>query len=42
MIYLDTSVLAAIFFREANAAELVTRIESLRQQKLLISAWTVT
>ena len=42
MIYLDTSLLAAIFFREANAGELVTRIESLQQQKLMISAWTLT
>ncbi len=42
MIYLDTSLLAAIFFREANAGELVTRIESLRQHKRMISAWTLT
>ncbi|MBK7674847.1 MAG: hypothetical protein IPJ27_08755 [Candidatus Accumulibacter sp.] len=42
MIYLDTSLLAAIFFREANAVELVARIEHMRQQRLMISAWTLT
>ncbi len=42
MIYLDTSLLAAIFFREANAVELVARIERMRQQRLMISAWTLT
>lgn len=42
MIYLDTSVLGAIFFREAGAAELVARLESQRKQKLMISAWTLT
>ena len=42
MIYLDTSVLGAIFFREAGAAELVAHLESQRKQKLMISAWTLT
>lgn len=42
MIYLDTSLLGAIFFREPGAAEVVTRLESLRHEKLLISAWTLT
>ena len=42
MIYLDTSLLAAIFFREANAAELVARLEGMRKHKLMISAWTLT
>jgi uncharacterized protein len=42
VIYLDTSVLGAIFFRETGAAELVLRLESLRKQKLMISAWTLT
>ena len=42
MIYLDTSVLGAIFFREAGAANLVTRLENQRKEKLMISAWTLT
>jgi uncharacterized protein len=42
VIYLDTSVLGAIFFREANAAELLTRLEQVRHRKLMISAWTLT
>ncbi|WP_297479122.1 MULTISPECIES: type II toxin-antitoxin system VapC family toxin [Pseudomonadota] len=42
MIYLDTSVLGAIFFREAGAANLVARLESQRKAKLMISAWTLT
>lgn len=42
MIYLDTSVLGAIFFREPGAADLVARLESNRKAKLMISAWTLT
>ena len=42
MIYLDTSVLGAIFFREPGAANLVARLESQRKEKLMISAWTLT
>jgi hypothetical protein len=42
VIYLDTSVLGAIFFREAGAANLVARLESQRKAKLMISAWTLT
>lgn len=42
MIYLDTSVLGAIFFREPGAATLVARLESQRKAKLMISAWTLT
>lgn len=42
MIYLDTSVLGAIFFREPGAADLVARLESQRKEKLMISAWTLT
>ena len=42
MIYLDTSVLGAIFFREPGAADLVARLESNRKEKLMISAWTLT
>lgn len=42
MIYLDTSVLGAIFFREPGAAGLVARLESQRKETLMISAWTLT
>ncbi|QKE39908.1 MAG: type II toxin-antitoxin system VapC family toxin [Ferrovum myxofaciens] len=42
MIYLDTSVLGAIFFRESGAVNLVARLESQRKTKLMISAWTLT
>lgn len=42
MIYIDTSVLGAIFFREPGAADLVTRLEQQRQARLMISAWTLT
>lgn len=42
MIYIDTSVLGAIFFREPDAAVWVTRLESQRKEKLMISAWTLT
>lgn len=42
MIYLDTSVLGAIFFREPGAANLVAKLEGQRKAKLMISAWTLT
>lgn len=42
MIYLDTSLLGAVFFREAGSAELVTWLERRRKQGLTISAWTLT
>jgi len=42
VIYLDTSVLGAIFFREPNAAMALTRIEAVRARGLVISAWTLT
>ncbi|MDZ4252532.1 MAG: type II toxin-antitoxin system VapC family toxin [Sulfuritalea sp.] len=42
MIYLDTSVLGAIFFREPGAARLVGRLERQRTGRLMISAWTLT
>lgn len=42
MIYLDTSVLGAIFFREPGAAALVGQLERIRGEGLLISAWTLT
>lgn len=42
MIYLDTSVLGAIFFREHGARDLVARLESRPKESLMISAWTLT
>lgn len=42
MIYLDTSVLGAIYFREPGAARLVGRLERQRTGRLMISAWTLT
>jgi predicted nucleic acid-binding protein len=42
VIYIDTSVLGAIFFREPGAAELVARLERQRTGRLMISAWTLT
>ena len=42
MIYLDTSVVAAIFFREPGAAKLVARLESQRRRELVVSAWVLT
>ena len=42
MIYLDTSVLGAIFFREPNAAVVLAQIEAARARGLVISAWTLT
>ena len=42
MIYIDTSVLGAIFFRESGAVDLVTRLEGQRKKRLMISAWTLT
>jgi len=42
VIYVDTSVLGAIFFREPGAADLVARLERQRSGRLMISAWTLT
>lgn len=42
MIYLDTSVLGAVFFREAGSVDLVAWLERRRKQGLAISAWTLT
>lgn len=42
MIYIDTSALGAIFFREPGAADLVARLEQQRKARLMISAWTLT
>jgi predicted nucleic acid-binding protein len=41
VIYLDTSVLGALFFREPNAVELLALLEK-SQDKLVVSAWTLT
>lgn len=42
MIYLDTSVLGALFFREPGAARLLDQLEPLRRDGLLVSVWTLT
>ena len=42
VIYLDTFVLGAMFFREPGAAALFERLESVRKEGLLISAWSLT
>jgi uncharacterized protein len=42
VIYLDTSVLGAIFFREANAALVFGQVKSARSRGLVLSAWTLT
>jgi hypothetical protein len=42
VIYIDTSVLGAIFFREPGAADFVARLEHQRKAQLMISAWTLT
>jgi hypothetical protein len=42
VIYIDTSALGAIFFREPGAADLVARLEQQRKARLMISAWTLT
>jgi uncharacterized protein with PIN domain len=42
VIYLDTSVLGAMFFREPNAALVLNQIEAARPRGLIISAWTLT
>lgn len=40
MIYLDTSVLGPLFFREPGALELVARLETAKDA-LAVSAWTL-
>ena len=42
MIYLDTSVLGAFFFREPGARNIVMRLEGQPKGSLIISAWTLT
>ena len=40
MIYLDTSVVGALFFREPGAVRVLDHLELLRREGLVISAWT--
>ena len=42
MIYLDTSVLGAVFFREPNASLVFRQIKAARTNRLFISSWTLT
>lgn len=42
MIYLDTSLLAAVFFREPGSVERVAWLKRRHRQGLTISAWTLT
>ncbi len=42
MIYLDTSVLGALFFREPTASAILARLETVDDGDLCISAWTLT
>jgi uncharacterized protein len=42
VIYLDTWVLSAIFFREPNAALVVSQVKAARSRGQVISAWTLT
>jgi len=42
VIYLDTSVLSALFFRESGAAQVLDRLEPLRREGFVISAWVLT
>ena len=42
MIYLDTSVLGALFFREPTAPTILARLEAVDDGDLCISAWTLT
>lgn len=42
MIYLDTSVLGAIFFREPGSAEVLNRLMAASRDGLTASAWLLT
>jgi uncharacterized protein len=42
VIYLDTSVLGAVVFREPNAALVFRQVKAARSRGLVISAWTLT
>lgn len=41
MIYLDTSTLGALFFREPSATAVLSRLESVDDGGLCVSAWTL-
>jgi predicted nucleic acid-binding protein len=41
VIYLDTSVLGALFFRKPTAPAILARLESVDDDDLCISAWTL-
>lgn len=41
MIYLDTSVLGALFFREPSATTVLARLESVGGDDLAVSAWSL-
>lgn len=41
MIYLDTSVLGALFFREPTAPAILERLGTVGQGSLCVSAWTL-
>lgn len=42
MIYLDTSVLGAIFFREPNASLVFSQVKAAHANRMVISSWTLT
>lgn len=42
MIYLDTSVLGALFFRERTAPAILARLETVRRGELCVSAWNLS
>jgi uncharacterized protein len=42
MIYLDTSVLGALFFREPVASAILARLETVGQGDLCVSAWNLS
>jgi uncharacterized protein len=41
MIYLDTSVLGALFFREPSARAILGALEKVGGEELSVSAWTL-
>ena len=41
MIYLDTSVLGALFFREPTAPAILARLETVGKDDLCVSAWNL-
>jgi uncharacterized protein len=41
VIYLDTSVLGALFFREPTAPAILARLETVSKDDLCVSAWNL-